>query len=353
MPRPKDPWIADEPRLVAVVIAVTLRALRRPILVFGLAILATLLVVSTLLRRAPSYEATLYFHMSEGNVQLSNAPRPVRRVREYIADVVLNRRQLLDVMGKFGLYSRLLKADPQAAIASMRDDIEISVEHNDFIWDRGPHDPPRAADITLSYRSGDAQRARAVVHELGDAVLRAQSDARSERLRLSRTAIVAERDHAQAELRTRQEELDRLWLDAGRMKDEHALVVRVQIGEVQEEMKSAAGRVQQLDQRLADYEFAQRAESEQAGLQLVLLDEDLAVLAQPLTTFKLVVVAIAMLGMALVVFVGVVGGFDNRIYRGSDLEAQGVPVFGEVARFGGDDRGSYRARTRRHWRKRV
>jgi hypothetical protein len=39
-----------------------------------------------------------------------------------------------------------------------------------------------------------------------------------------------------------------------------------------------------------------------------------------------------------------VGAFNNRIYSTADLAARGLPVFGAIPRFPGDDVGAFRER---------
>ena len=50
------------------------------------------------------------------------------------------------------------------------------------------------------------------------------------------------------------------------------------------------------------------------------------------------------LAIALLLTVPVLGAFDDRIYGPEDLSARGLPLFGALPRFPGDDAGSYRSR---------
>jgi hypothetical protein len=348
--RAPDPWIVDEPRLWSVAAAVFARAARRPLLVLGLTLLATVTLVAQRVRRAPSYVATLYFQMLEGEVQeLENAPRPPSNVREYIGDVVLNRRQLVEIMEKYGLARTLFKRNPDAAIESMRDDIEIDVQRNYFIWDRRPGDEPRTADVMIAYHTGDPDRARAVAHELGDAVLRAQATARRERLRLGRQLVDVQLERARGELERLQGERDLLLIQGGPDR----IAARAKSAAVEQQVKVAVSHVQKLEKRSAELGFAQRVESEDLGLTFELIDEGLEVSGAPLSTLGLIRLALTTFLLVLVIVAGVVGVFDDRIYRPSDLAERGWPVLGALVRFSGDDLGAYRARTRRRWTKGV
>ena len=75
-----------------------------------------------------------------------------------------------------------------------------------------------------------------------------------------------------------------------------------------------------------------------------LVDERVATFAPRLTVLELALRAGVIFAAALAVTATVAGALDDRIYAPQDLAAWGLPLFGALPRFPGDDAGSYRAR---------
>jgi hypothetical protein len=351
--RAPEPWISDEPTLGVVVRQVLSRALRRPLLAVGLAAALTGLVVAYRLSKAPSYEATAYFRLVEGDVAGPGAatPRPPRLIREYVEAVALSRQKLLEIMGKYGLYRKIRARDVQLAIQSMREDIEVVVSRNYFIFARDSRDEPRSASISISYSFGSAEVARAVVHDLGQAVLDAQARQRSERLAADRQVTRAALEHANQEMKGLQAQLDLLWLDGANARGLELAENRAQIAAVQSRMKSTVARARTLGRRTSELELASAIEDSRLGIAFQLVDEELETIAPRLGRRQILKVVAAVFLSVLVVVLFVLGGWSQRIYVAQDLTGLGVPVLGTLVTFPGDDVGSYRARTGKRRRK--
>jgi hypothetical protein len=340
-----DEWIGDEVRMVALARQVLARALRRPLRVFVFAAVATVAVVGGRAAKAPTYEATLYFHLLEGDlIDPRNAPRPLRDIRQYISTVALSRERVERLMQKYHVSSAYLARNREAAIDDFKDEIQVDVSRNYFLYDRRLGDEPRSAQVTIALSGDDAARARAMVHEIGDAILQDQKNQRTGRLNQARELFGERLDQARDRVRTLQASIDRLWVMANASDPRSAIAIRAQIAATQAETRGAIDQMLAVERRSSDLAFSANVEGMQLGLRLELFDESLATFAARLTPLQLVRLTVVVFAIALLVAVAMFGAFDDRVYAAEDLVAQGLPVFGALSRFPGDDAGAYRAR---------
>lgn len=343
----REQWISEEPRAVPVVRRLLERALRRRALVLGISAVAAGAWVALRAVRPPSYEATLYYRLSEGDLtDPKNAPRPPRAIRQYISNVALSRSQVEVIMKKYGVSRARLARDPVAAIDDFREDIRIEVSRNYFLYDRQPGDAPRSAVVTISFSGADAERTRAILREIGDAISREQAEQRSTRLERAHQVLGAELDLAHDRVQSLHRRIEGLQMDALRADRQAATGIRAQIAALQAEASGAANHAAALEKRTAAVAFAAAAEGHQLGLNLQLVDESLVATAPPLTVGQLVRFAVLVLAVALALTVPLVGAFDDRLYTPEDLAARGLPTFGALPAFPGDDVESFGARSR-------
>jgi hypothetical protein len=226
----------------------------------------------------------------------------------------------------------------------MREDIDIGVSRNYFIFDRRPDDEPRSASISIAFPSADRDQARAVVHELGQAILDVQARQRNDRLNAERTLIDAELTRAQAHVRDVQTELDRLVLESADAKGTAYVTNQAEVANAHERLKSALDNAHELETRDARLDLAADVEDQRLGLAFQLVDEDVVVLSPALRTGQIIRLALSLFLCAGAVLLIVVGGWGRRVDTSDDLTAAGLPVLGRVERFPGDDVGSYRTR---------
>jgi hypothetical protein len=112
------------------------------------------------------------------------------------------------------------------------------------------------------------------------------------------------------------------------------------------EVPNAIGQVLTLQRRASETRFSAAAERAQLGLTFELFDERLAADPPILTVRQLIWRGAVVFAIALLLVAAVAGAFDDRVYGPADLAARGLPLFGALHRFPGDDAGSYRARGR-------
>jgi len=342
---PREPWLSDESRMAAVMRQALSRALRRPIRLLVPALLATAAVVSARALLPPTYQATLYLRLSEGDVtRPGDAPRPPRAIREYISAVALSRGRVEQLMRKHGWSTQYLARNPEGAIEDFRGDIEIAVERNYFLYERRQGDPARTAQVSISLSGPDAEKTRAVVHEIGQIILADQTDQRRIQLEQARDLLAAQLGVARARSNEIRATIDRLSRETAGAGGSRSIGLRAQIAALEVQGLSALDRVAALERRADAIAFTAAAESRRLGLNFEVFDESLETRLPRLTPFQLARLAAVVLAVALLLTAATVGSFDDRIYGPQDLEASGLPLFGAVPRFPGDDVGAYRAR---------
>ncbi len=331
--------------MASVVGAVFLRALRRPGWPLAVAILVAGAFVVTRARKTPTYEATLYFRLAEGDLgDLGAGARPPVDIRRYLTSVALSRHRVEEIMAKYRLSGKYRAADPVGAIDDFRDDIQIEVSRNYFLYDRHAGDPPRSALVTISLWGTDAERTRAILREIGDAVLEEQVAQRGGRLAQAREVLGTEVALARARTKELQGSMARLRMAAATAGPREALEIQARLETLAAEVAGSINQELEIERRAADVAFSTAAEGKQLGLSLDLFDERLVVTSRPLTPIELAGWGAIVFALAFVLAAAVYGTFDDRVAGIEDLEAFRVPVFGALPRFPGDDAGGYRAR---------
>jgi hypothetical protein len=343
----RDAWIADEPRISSVVLGVLSRARRRPLRVLAVTLIFTGVFVAARAQRSPRYLATLHFRISEGDlVDPSHGPVPPRSIREYILHVALSRGRVEQIMKRHHWSSAHLARNPVAAIDDFREDIEVEVSQNYFIYGRRAWDEPRSAHVSISLTGGDVEKTRAVLHDIGDTILMEQEARRTEYLSGARQMVSAQLWEARARAASLEERIGRLRAEvagagAGLLEDARARLATLQL--------QAAGSIEQmlaLDRRSDELRLSADAERQKLGLVFELIDESMVALAPSLTALQLAGRGAVVLAIALALTALLVGSFDDRIYTADDLASHDLPAFGALPRFPGDDAGSHRARER-------
>ena len=338
-----EPWISDEPRLAPVARWVVARARRRQVLLLVAALLATGAFTARRAFRQPTCVATLYFRLVEGDVtDPDNSPRPPREIREYISAVALSRSRVERIMRKHAWSSAFLARDRERAIDEFRDEIEIDVSRNYFIYDRQATDEPRSAYVTISLKGANAEMTQAVLREIGDAIVQDQASQRKSRFAQTGEMVEGQLAHIRARITSLQRRIGVLQLEPAGTR----ATVQPQIAALEIEVASAIEQMLTLQRLSSEVAFSTVAEDHRLGLNFELFDESLVASSPRLTRNQLVKFAAVVFAIVLVLLGLVVGTFDDRIWSPEDLDLRGLPLFGALRHFPGDDAGSYSARTR-------
>src|SRR5579871_1730506 len=87
-------WTDDEPGLkgaLAELARLKRRAIARPIATLVLTLLCVGAIVGMRARKQRSYSARVVFRATEGDLDAATAPRPAKRLREYVLDVAFSK----------------------------------------------------------------------------------------------------------------------------------------------------------------------------------------------------------------------------------------------------------------------
>jgi hypothetical protein len=340
-----ETWISDEPRFSSMARLVFRRAARRPVRVLLVTALITAAVVGSWARRTPTYLATLDLRLVEGDVvDPLRTPRPPRALLEYIYLVALSRSRVERIMKEHQWSSAWLATDPVMAIDQFRfEDIVVEVSQNFFLYDRRARDAPRSATVSIRLRGTDPQKTRAVLREIGEEIRDEQEAYRTMRLEQAQKALDGQLTAARERLRLLQGRIARLE-SAVRARERTDGVGWPEIVALTNEVPSAIRQVLALERRASETRFNAAAERAKLGLSFELFDESLVAEPPVLSVRQLALRGAGVFAIALLLVIVVLGAFDDRIYDPADLEARGLPLFGALHRFPGDDTGSYGAR---------
>lgn len=307
------------------------RSRHRPLRVLAIAVTATAALVAFRALRSPAYEATITFTISEGDVgDPARGPRPPSDIREHISAVALSNHRLERIMRKHHRSEAWLDKNREAAIEDFRSDITVEVSRDYFIFDRNPGDPPRSAHVAITLQGPDPEEARAILREIGDAVLDVQARQRHDRL--VEASEVLRRQHAEARenVSAVQGELARLRVEAAHANPRGGPALRARIRAAEVAARLETEHALELERRLAETSFSVAVEERQLGLRFAAFDDAQAALTPRLTLGQLARRAALIFAVALVLSAAIVGAFDDHVYDAEDLTCRGLPLLGAL-----------------------
>jgi hypothetical protein len=342
--RSDEAYLCAEPKLSAEAARVFRRAFRRRVITLTVALLVTGTAVAVVVLRRPAFTAALVFQFAEGDLQDGRtAPRSSAAIRDTITAAALDLENLLSILEKYGLLRQVGRAEAIATARKLREGIQVAVVRNDFLLDRASAGELRAAQVVVSYSSYYRDFARAVVHDIGAHIVRAQAAARAAHLQHALRAAEREAERVDEELRAERQ-------DAIAGKDRHrapaALRSRAEAAGAARDFEDALSRSEAIRARAAELAFATAADERQLLMDMKLVDESVTMIHPPLSAGELALYSIAVFSAALLVSCVVVGAFDRRVYQRNDVTALGISLLGALERFEGDSAGPYRSRCR-------
>lgn len=336
-------WISDEPRLAFVTRLVIARALHRPVLVLLVALVVAGAFVASLALSPPAYVATLHYRISEGTLSdRRHAPRAPPDIGDYIRKVAMSRDRVERLLKEHPSLGPSAVTSRDRAVELFRDQVEVEVTRNYFILDWAPGDEPQSARVAISLRARDGAAALGVLHEISGAILQDQAESRRAHVSGSREFIEAKLQGARARASTLQQRLGQLQAETPRgaaARDGRNLP---QIAGLQGEARAAMEHVIELERLAAAARLTAAAEHADLGLIFELFDESVVPSGIRLTPLKLAALGTLAFSVALFFTLLFVGSFDDRVYAPPDLASYGLPVFGALPRFPGDDAWTYR-----------
>lgn len=350
--RDNDGWYESEPRtrvgLVQEVQRIGRRTRVRPWPVILLAVVLTAGLTYKIATRRPMFYSEVVLAMREGS--LINADKttglPLGELRQFVQSVLLPDKELGELIERHNLNRLRKKLGMQYAINELRENIEIEIWRNSFIY-YDPESPNRVASARIGLTVGDEDpdKAALIARELANIVI---EQVRVHRLDLTRRvakSLTEFRDglgtrmtELEQERTTRMVQLAKA-REAG--KESVAQAIHLRLLEIDNEQKRTEKTIKDINTSqdvLADRIAA-------AGLDLIveLVSEKRPIPPESkglmIAMLSVVLAVFSLLGAALVL-----GAFDSRVHDTDDIARLGLPVLGHVPGFPGDDVGSLEAR---------
>ncbi len=315
-------WTDDEPGLRSAAVELgrmRRRAFARPLRTVGLALLVALAAAGVRARKHRVYRSRVVLRATEGDLDAATAPRPNKRLRQYVLDVAFSNARLSQVIHDFELYPRERARDPSLALEAMRDDVDVEVWRNYFVEIRQLDDAGRSARVAVSYQHRDPQLA--AVHRVAAAVTATRDDLARRRATLFAKELALARAPAP--------------------------LARVELDDLRKSVEPLETRLRELERERASLDLRAAMERHQLGLRFEIVDPGQAARLGLSKPRELVLIGALVFLLALPLAVLFVGAFDSRVWDADDVRRLGLAPLGELPRYRGDNVGSLDARLRR------
>jgi hypothetical protein len=300
------------------------RARRHVRLVCGLAALATLGALGVAYRRPVRQRATVSLRLTE-DAESSALPWTDRALRGYVNEVALSQTQLARLIDRHHMFRQPgVKFDPIAAVATLRERIEVEVSQNHTISLIQRDNRPRSAYVHIKYDDGDPERVMVIARELGELMVEA---GRSEQRRQAETAVRL----ATAEARAARAALQDLRAEATRAIELAPRQARSteDIPGLRDAVRLAQARLDRAEESVVNAGRRLRNQTFEGGLDIQVLE---TVASPPPwgTGKRLGAVAVGASVICLPLAMLLVGAWDRRIYTAEDLRERGVRCLGHL-----------------------
>lgn len=345
----EDEWYESEPSTRRLMITELQRIRRRtavrPLPVLLLAAVITGAIMFKIATKKPIVEAEVVLALSEGSLtaERHDTGIPVDQLRAYVSNQLMPKAKLAEIIERRDLYRLRKKLGMDFAIEQLREQMEIAIWKNSFLYDDDYGG--RSARIGITIGDTDPDRALELARDVSQVVVETQNEKRQ----ANADRIAAEIANIREQLQARSGELARQVAEkemayqaakqAGKAGVAQALDLELdqlakEVKEVNKDLVTVAGSREQIADRITA-----------SGLDVTMSVVDEQRPARPPShTFELILVGVvvglgALLGSALLI-----GAFDSRVHDTDDVERLGLPILGHVPGFPGDKVGSLAAR---------
>jgi hypothetical protein len=186
-------WIDEETPISSLMWSTLKRLVRRarasgPVWI-ALAVLISGGVLWRQINARQYYEVTVIVRVSDGAVGTNGAALNGGALRGYIDEVAFTAANLTTLIQRHPSEFPDLTKDVVAALTQLHENMTVFLGDDEFLDERGPNDPPRAAHIIIDYRAGDPDAAWDIAHELSELLV--GSTVAGQKADLEREAAVA------------------------------------------------------------------------------------------------------------------------------------------------------------------
>lgn len=350
-----DDWLADEPRVLQVLIAELQRFKNRmkvhPVPVLLLALLMSAGAVFMFARKPAMYTARVILRISEGGLsEYRGSVLPRSELKDYIYGFALSDKALReDIIDKHQLFQREMKLfGADGAVGELRDGLSIDVFHNFFHFNKNHESTPRSLRLGIVYMHQDADFAYKMAVLLADLVVKVESGKRLQEVRFAAAnarellaAVEQAQDERRQEISAQMSRLTEAELAGDGVG---AAMARVEIASLAKAERREAQNLQNMQREVEQIENSRRLEESNMGMVFELAGRVRPANRPPPGPFVL-----GLLGLVcFLIFVPVcaigLGTIDSRIHELEDVRRLGMPALGHIPAFTGDRTSSLRKR---------
>lgn len=330
---PDDPvadWTDVEPSLSDVAREVSRlkrRALAQKWITLFITVTLTALLVVREIRKPRAYPATIVLAVTERVIDENLVPQTNSSFRDYVANAIFTDARLMELMRKFELSSKSkLESQPQLALESFREDMEIEVYRNTFL-DIEAGSEEREARLRLVYQFRDPEIALKVVRELGQMVILHEAENRRAQVEVARVHSDVALEQAQAEVAALEKAIAQKQMEAN--TSAAPAVARYELVSMLKSMTSAKAQLDSTRKERETLELVGELEHSRGGLQFDVADWGRSAEPMPIAIEASILAVIVFLGLLPLVGIGV-GALDPRVYDAEDVERLGLTALGKV-----------------------
>jgi len=325
------------------------RAAARPFLTLALAALVTSALGYVIVTKHRKLEAEVVLALTESTLAGEHSGLQAQELREYVSSVLLSDRNVALVIEAQDLYRTRKRMGMQFAITELREQLEVDVWKNTFVYYRDSESNSRkSARIGLTVIDSDPDKAYGIARALADVMIRTHDAERMKmtgalaaQVQLMRVTVEAELASLAGAIAAKQATIA-LATSQGKRGVAAALMV---------DLADLDARHKDLETQLSQIATSRDGVADQisaAGLDITLEVVGERRPDRPVTsTFALVLVLCVVATGALIASAMVVSTFDPRVHDIDDVARLGLPVLGHVPAFAGDRVGSLQSRTTR------
>ena len=318
----------------------------RPWRVLLLAALLTAGIMYKITHKQREYPAEVILALTEGTLSPQRHGVPADQLRHYVTSVLMNEKNLLEVIEKHDLIPLRKKLGPQFAVEELWSQMEVEIWRNSFIyhhaWDA---EARKSVRIGITYRDADPDRAFTVAQDIARVVIATHQREREQLMDAVSREVKLAREMIEQRLRdlTTATAIKQTAMAEAHKEGKQGIVaaMHVDLAAIDSEAKKLEDQLQLILQSPEELAGAVA----RAGLDVELtVGEERRPERHEQSPFALVVIGVIVALGALAISALLFGAFDSRIHDTDDVERLGLPVLGHVPGFAGDDVGSLRAR---------
>jgi hypothetical protein len=307
-------WLDDEPGLAALLRDGALlfsAGWTRPWLSALVAVAVATISLSATLLFASAHAPRYVLRVVEMDRDPATMPRPPRQLSEYVREAVFTGPVLQRVIEAPGLYSSLARNNPQAALESFREDIDVQSYQNYFVEERGSNGAPRSVRLVVSFRSKDRAQALAVTRDLGKLVVEQERERRRQQAARAVRDMDVVLDRAQRVLSERRGSVVRQRLEI-EASPRPSPMRQVELVSLLGSLSVQEDQVEVAEKRKSQLELALAAERRGVGLYFEVVDDGQLPRATVFSVRPLTKRAATLFLLALPLALVGVGAFANR-----------------------------------------